>query len=82
MKIPNIQIIITAILKPISNSVLHIFNLEELSFGQVTIFIIWMRYKPSALLSFAKLMLQFLKFFLIPNLLSIQTALTIVISIY
>lgn len=76
MKIPNIRIIITAILKQISNSVLHIFNLER------EIFIIWMRYKPSALLSFARLMLQFFKFFLIPNLLSTQTALKTVISIY
>lgn len=73
MKISNIQIIITAIFKQISNPVLHIFNLERETF-----IIIWMRDKPSALLSLAKPVLQyfFFKLFLVPNLLSIQTSLT------
>lgn len=71
MKVSNIQILITTILKQISNPVLHILDRET--------FVIWMRYTPSALLILAKPMLHFYFFFplfLIPNLLNIHTPLT------
>lgn len=55
MKISNIQILITAILKQISNPVLHILDRET--------FVIWMRHTPSALLTLAKPMLHFYFFF-------------------